>query len=147
MIRAATSEDRAAIERLVRSAYSKYVGRIGQEPETMTADYRALIRAGDVHVAEGEDGSLLGMIAYYPVGLSMFLETIAVAEAAQGQGLGRLLVARCEESARALGLEDVRLYTNVRMTENLTLYPHLGYAEVERRWEDGFHRVYFAKRL
>lgn len=29
----------------------------------------------------------------------------------------------------------------------LTIYPRLGYVEVERRSEDGFDRVYFEKRL
>jgi len=33
------------------------------------------------------------------------------------------------------------------MTENLSIYPHLGYIEVDRREEDGFSRVYFEKRL
>ena len=41
----------------------------------------------------------------------------------------------------------MRLYTNARMTENLSLYPHLGYVEVERREEDGFDRVFFEKGL
>ena len=33
------------------------------------------------------------------------------------------------------------------MTENLALYPALGYVETGRRVEDGFSRVYFSKRL
>jgi hypothetical protein len=33
------------------------------------------------------------------------------------------------------------------MTENLAFYPRLGYREVGRVVEDGFRRVYFAKRL
>ena len=37
--------------------------------------------------------------------------------------------------------------TNEKMTENLTLYPRLGYCEVARRTEDGFNRVYFQKTL
>lgn len=33
------------------------------------------------------------------------------------------------------------------MTDNLSIYPRLGYVEVERRLEDGFNRVFFEKRL
>jgi hypothetical protein len=33
------------------------------------------------------------------------------------------------------------------MTENLELYPHLGYSETDRRLDGGFQRVFFAKRL
>ena len=31
------------------------------------------------------------------------------------------------------------------MTENLSFYPRMGYAEVDRRHEDGFDRVFFEK--
>jgi hypothetical protein len=43
------------------------------------------------------------------------------------------------------GLRELRLYTNVAMLENLTLYPHLGYTEIARRTEAGFQRVLFSK--
>jgi hypothetical protein len=33
------------------------------------------------------------------------------------------------------------------MTENLGLYPRLGYQQFDRRVEDGFDRVYFEKTL
>lgn len=33
------------------------------------------------------------------------------------------------------------------MCENLTMYPHLGYTEVDRRRLDGFDRVFFEKRV
>ena len=49
--------------------------------------------------------------------------------------------------ARQRGLKAVHLYTNEKMTENLSLYPRLGYIEVARRMEDGFSRVYFEKSL
>lgn len=50
-----------------------------------------------------------------------------------------------ERQAREHNLATLRLYTNAAMTENLTLYPHFGYTEVDRRTEDGFDRVYFVK--
>ena len=40
-----------------------------------------------------------------------------------------------------------RCTANAAMTENLTLYPRIGYVEVARRSEDGFERVYFTKDL
>ena len=33
------------------------------------------------------------------------------------------------------------------MTENLSVYPHLGFIEVDRREEHGFARIYYEKRL
>lgn len=66
---------------------------------------------------------------------------------AAGRGVGKALIKLCEDRARQLGLNEVQLYTNERMTENLGLYPRLGYVEVARRSEDGFNRVYFEKKL
>ncbi|HMB47246.1 MAG TPA: GNAT family N-acetyltransferase [Afifellaceae bacterium] len=77
----------------------------------------------------------------------MFLENVAVRDASSGRGLGSKLIHFCEAEARRLGLSAVELYTNVKMTGNLSLYPHLGYAEFDRREEDGFERVYFRKIL
>jgi hypothetical protein len=52
-----------------------------------------------------------------------------------------------DEVAVRLGLRRVHLYTNAKMTANLSIYPRLGYVEIDRRSEDGFDRVYFEKRL
>lgn len=75
----------------------------------------------------------------------MHLENVAVAPECQGHGLGKRLIGHCEQTARALGCAAVELYTNEKMTENLSLYPAMGYVETGRRREDGFNRVYFRK--
>lgn len=77
----------------------------------------------------------------------MFLENVAVTPAAAGHGIGKPLIRFCEDTARGQGLGRVRLYTNEKMAETLMIYPRLGYAEVGRRTEDGFNRVYFEKAL
>ena len=41
----------------------------------------------------------------------------------------------------------MRLYTNEKMTANLSIYLRLGYTETGRRIEDGFKRVFFEKLL
>jgi ribosomal protein S18 acetylase RimI-like enzyme len=56
-------------------------------------------------------------------------------------------MAHAEEEARAMGLPELRLYTNEKMVENLGWYPRLGYTETERRAEAGFARVFFTKTL
>ena len=85
---------------------------------------------------------------FQDVGFAQLLvENVAVARSAQGRGLGRRLLEHAEDQALRLGLPETRLYTNAAMTENLAIYPRLGYAEVNRRTEDGFDRVYFRKDL
>ena len=44
-------------------------------------------------------------------------------------------------------LDEVKLFTNVKMWENIGLYAKPGFEETERKTEDGFERVYFAKKL
>jgi len=44
--------------------------------------------------------------------------------------------------ARRRRLSAVRLYTNAAMTENLSMYAHMGFVETHRAVEKGFDRVY-----
>src|SRR5262245_7747043 len=112
----------------------------------MRADYTARLAAREIWVADG-DGGPVGVLVMRPLATSLLLENVAVSPALQGQGIGRSLISFAENHARSLGLGEVTLYTNERMTENLRLYPSLGYVEVDRGVEDGFERVFFRKTL
>ena len=146
MIRQAVAGDVPAIEALVRDAYAMYVPRIGREPAPVTVDHAGLVAAGRTSVVEA-DGEIAGVIVLIPGGDHLLVENVAVAPNAQGRGLGRELMAFAERRAAELGMAELRLYTNQLMTENLALYPALGYTETGRRVEDGFARVYFSKRI
>ena len=146
ILRDATPADREAVERVVEAAYGGYVELIGRRPAPMDADYAALIRAGRVTVAE-RGGEVAGVLVLIPMEDHLLVENVAVDPAAQRTGLGRRLMAHAEAEARALGLAELRLYTNELMAENVAWYPRLGYRETERRAESGFSRVFFAKRL
>jgi ribosomal protein S18 acetylase RimI-like enzyme len=146
MIRPAVPADRERIERLVEAAYGGYVELIGRRPAPMDADYAALIAAGRATVAE-RDGEIAGILVLIPMEDHLLVENVAVDPAAQGTGLGRRLMAQAEDEARALGLTELRLYTNELMTANVVWYPRLGYRETERRAESGFSRVFFSKRI
>jgi hypothetical protein len=39
------------------------------------------------------------------------------------------------------------VFSDGGMTDNLSIYPKLGYVKVAQRTEDGFKRVYFEKSL
>jgi GNAT superfamily N-acetyltransferase len=47
------------------------------------------------------------------------------------RGKGRHLIVHAATEARRLRLPAVRLYTNVMMTENLSLYAHIGFVETQ----------------
>ncbi|MGJ7517963.1 GNAT family N-acetyltransferase [Pseudomonas baetica] len=147
MIRQAVANDETAVRVCAEQAYAQYVPLIGRKPAPMLADFKAQIAAGQVYLCTGAQDELRGFIVFYPVDRHMFLENVAVSEAGRGKGIGKSLVQFCEAEAVRLGLGSVHLYTNEKMTDNLSIYPRLGYVEVQRRSEDGFNRVYFEKRL
>lgn len=143
-IRAAEPGDTAACAALARAAYRRYVAEIGFEPPPMRQDFHVAIRLGRVQVAGDPP---VGYIVAYPKAGDWHIENVATAPQAQGSGLGRRLIEASEATARVRGFARVTLYTNAAMVPNLTLYPHLGYRQTDRRVEEGLDRVFFEKSL
>ena len=132
--------------RLARAAFARYVPRIGCPPAPMTADYPGVVAAGGAWVAERHD-RLVGLLVLVAADDHVLLDNLAVAPEAQRLGVGGRLLRLAEEQARAQGLVEIRLCTNEAMTENLGYYPRRGYRETHRAVQDGYRRVFFAKRL
>lgn len=132
-----------AIADIVDRAYSVYVERIGRRPGPMDDDYAVRVREADVFVAD--DDGVVGLIVLVPEPNHLLIENVAVDPERQGAGIGRALLAHAEKFAGERGLAEVRLYTNLAMTENQRLYRGIGYREDGRRIESGFQRVYFSK--
>jgi ribosomal protein S18 acetylase RimI-like enzyme len=145
-IRQARQEDREAIEDCVQAAYAKYIPRIGMKPAPLLADYHALIANQVAYVLVCEEG-IRGVLVMIPQGQAMHVENIAVHPNSQGQGLGHALMAFVEQHTRKELLQEIRLYTHERMTENLHFYHNLGFQEEDRRIEDEYHRVFLHKIL
>ena len=146
-VRPAEPEDAAVIRDLVRASYTKYVERIGKEPAPMLEDYAALIGAGEVWASVDGGEALLGVLVMRPAEDHLFVENVAVAPEHQGKGLGRELMAFASAKAIEYGLPEVRLYTNEKMRENVTVYAKVGFEETERRLDGGYRRVFMRKRL
>lgn len=144
-IRQARPADETAIRHCAREAYEQYVAAIGQKPAPMVADFAHLIALNHVYVAVEPKAGLLGFIVFFRRDDHMFLENVAVRPKASGKGVGKQMIAFCEAEAARGNLRSVRLYTNEKMTGNLSLYPHLGYRETERKREEGFNRIFFEK--
>jgi ribosomal protein S18 acetylase RimI-like enzyme len=146
ILRPAARDDLAAVQEIVRAAYTRYIARIGREPGPMLDDYAALIGEGRVHVAE-RNGIVQGVLVLIPQEDSMLLDNVAVAPEAQGSGLGRMMLEFAERAAIEAGYPGIRLYTNEAMTENVALYARNGYAETHRVEEKGLRRVCMHKPL
>ncbi|MFF0478946.1 GNAT family N-acetyltransferase [Streptomyces sp. NPDC004284] len=106
-IRRATADDSKRLTRLVRTS-----GAYRGDYAAMVEGYQVggpYIEHHPVHVAvdDGDDGRVLG---FYALLLDEAeLDLAFVADAAQGLGIGRLLMEHMTEQARAAGLTSVRV--------------------------------------
>lgn len=146
LIRLAQAADVAAMERVVREAYSHYLARMDRPPGPMLDDYAAHVREGHAWVLERE-GAVLGVLVLLPEADHLLLDNIAVSPAHHGQGLGRILLGFAEAEALRQGHGELRLYTNAAMHENVAMYAHLGWIEYARGEQAGYQRVFMRKPL
>ena len=154
-LRRAAAEDADFMRGLARTAYAHYVQRVGREPGPMLEDYDALVDQAECWIASipaaPSDGTATRrdvgylVLRYQPDHL--LLDNVAVQPDVQRRGLGSRLLDFADERARAAGLDEVRLYTHLSMTENIALYMRRGYAETHRTEQHGFLRVFMSKRL
>jgi ribosomal protein S18 acetylase RimI-like enzyme len=142
--RLASQADLPGIKALIVAAYSRYRDRMDKPPGPLLTDYTDAVTAGRVWVL---GDPVKAVLVLNPEQDSMLVENIAVRPAAQGTGLGRLLMDFAERQAMARGLRRMTLYTNEVMTENLAIYAKLGYRETARRTDGGYSRVFLAKEL
>ncbi len=147
-LRPATAEEAPRLRELVRTAYAKYVDRMGREPRPMTQDYDAVVRQLDVTVAE-VDGAVAGLVALEedPEEGGFVVDNVAVDPAHHGTGVGRALLEHAEGEARRRGHDELLLYTHSTMTENLALYRRIGYVEYKRVPGEPGEIVFLRKRL
>lgn len=133
-----------AIEACATSAYAIYLERMRQTPAPMVANFAELVSQGKVLVALSEK-ELLGYVVFYPIDNAVHLENLALFPEHQAKGLGKQLIQHVEHYAHTHQMREVNLYTNVAMHENIGMYKHLGYIELERKTVNGFDRIYFRK--
>ena len=97
----------------------------------MGADYEADVAAQRVVVIEADDRSKATWSpGRRPTPTSS--TTSASIRRCQGEGLGRRLIEHAAAEAARLRLPALRLYTNAAMSENLSMYAHLGFVETHR---------------
>jgi ribosomal protein S18 acetylase RimI-like enzyme len=146
IIREASPEDVPALSRIVERAYEVHIEAVGHRPGPMDDDYAEKVSLGETFVAD-EDGAVVGILVLRTEPDHLLVENVAIDPGSQGHGLGRALLAFAETYATDRDLPELRLYTNVAMTDNIALYRRLGYEEVGRRSDHGFRRVFMTKRL
>lgn len=148
-IRRATAADLPTATGIAVEAYREYVESIGIVPWPMSEDYAPRIARGEVWLLDEADGPI-GEIVLEEEPDHLMIYSVCVLPAHRDRGAGRRLLAFAEERARALGVGEVRLYTNGLMARNVEIYKHLGFAETGRRphpTRPGHTTVDMAKRV
>lgn len=145
-LRLAGDADLQNVVAITDAAYEKYIPRIGRKPRPMTTDYAPMIQAEQVWVAELGDETV-GVLVLVPTESNLLIYNIAVHPKHQHGGMGRQLLAFAEQEARRQGYNEIYLYTNVRMTENIAIYSKMGYLILSREDTPGFSTINMAKTL
>ena len=144
--RRATLEDADAVRLLTRAAYAKWVPAIGREPLPMKADYEVAVREHLVDLLE-VDRTLAALIEMIPESEWLLIENLAVAPAFQRRGYARVLLERAQETAFALGLQGLQLFTNSLFESNVDLYLRHGFSIDREEPFMGGVTVYMSKSL
>lgn len=97
--------------------------------------------AQEIAFAAIDKGRIVGCVFLKPEESSLYIGKLAVHPAAQGQGIGLLLLARAEATARELGLSSLRLETRVELTENHRLFAAWGFRKTAENRHAGYDRT------
>lgn len=117
----------------VRDALNDLLPQLSSSPERLTEqDLRAIIQSDKtlLLMAEEDDryiGSLTLVVFRIPSGTRARIEDLVVQETARGRGVGRALVQKAIEMAKALGAEAVDLTTHPSREAANALYKKLGF--------------------
>jgi ribosomal protein S18 acetylase RimI-like enzyme len=132
-LRQADGSDMAAVQQISSEAYiPAYQAICGFVPKPAFEDYRSRIEHGDVWILE-VDGQPIGVAVPEERPDHLLVYSIAVRPEYQRKGYGAALLRFADERAAAIGVSEVRLYTNQRMERNIALYRRHGFAEVGTR--------------
>ncbi|PWW11683.1 GNAT family N-acetyltransferase [Mangrovibacter plantisponsor] len=146
VIRPAQPADVSAIENIIQGAYSHYIERIGRKPAPMNCNYQEIVNTGDVWVLTNQ-GEVIGLIVLHRESNYVSVGSLAIDKMYQGKGLGKKLLVHAELHARNQNVNELRLYTNEKMHENLQIYSKLGWQEYGRAEQNGYKRVFMRKIL
>jgi len=142
-IRKAIPDDSDNLKNCMASAYAVYGERMGGVLlPPMDVDYLSEIKNYPTWVVESE-GSVLGGLIMVFENDQASIANVAVDPRFQGQGIGGALTKFAESKAKENSFSELQLATHVLLTENISLYQHLGWQETGRDES----RIFMTKRI
>jgi putative acetyltransferase len=138
-IRPATNNDCKAVQNLVFGVLGEYglaVETGGTDADIADIEAHYAARGGAFEVVEDAAGNLLGTIGLYPLDAeTVELRKMYFAAKLRGRGVGKLMLERMIEKARALGYKRIFLETASILKEAVALYEKYGFKPTA----DGIH--------
>lgn len=127
---------------LILGAFSYMDGRIDPPSSAHALDIELLRQKIVDEIAFGvRDGErLVGCIFCKPEDDCLYIGKLAVAPETQGKGIGRLLLAEAEATARALKLPALRLLTRIELIDNHRAFAAWGFVQSDTMCHPGFTR-------
>lgn len=137
MIRPATQADYNQVEKLwleLNALHSEMESELIKPVDAYMDedDYRAVLKDPLQEILVLDEGQFVGGITMMFEDDYASIANVAVHPEHRGQGLGGMLMSLAEEKAQENNHSELRLATHVLLTENISLYLHLGWAEIER---------------
>jgi len=87
-----------------------------------------LEKGGKILFAKLED-KIIGTVALMPKNSSFELTKMAVTDKIQSKGIGSLLMQKCIDEAKNLGLKEIFLFSNTKLDKAINLYKKVGFLE------------------
>ncbi|SHG38963.1 N-acetylglutamate synthase, GNAT family [Kaistia soli DSM 19436] len=146
VLRQAAASDRDALVAMQRAAYEPNRTIIGGTPTPLSWDYDAVLDEWEVWLAEDEAG-LCGALILEARPDELYIQSVAVAPAAKGRGVGNRLLAYDERRALQTSRDRLTLTANALMTFNIDWYGRKGFVVYEIEMIGQRRRVHMAKAL
>lgn len=136
-IRSASNDDCRRVRKLVFGVLREY----GLEPDLNgtdrdIADIEAhyIKRGGVFELIEDAEGNLLGTVGLYPISAeTVELRKMYFSKKLRGRGIGKKMLARMIEKARAAGFKKIYLETASVLKEAVRLYEKFGFHPTEEK--------------
>ena len=131
-VRQAVVKDSVELQECMELAYASYKDRMeGKRLPPMDVNYSDEIRDYPSWVAVSGCVVVCGLIMMFEKEYAS-IANIAVHPEFQGQSIGSRLMKFAETKAKDKGYSELRLATHILLIENVSLYLHLGWTEIDR---------------
>lgn len=137
-----TFDRHEALLALILGAFSYMDGRIDPPSSAHALNIESLRQkiADEIAFAVSDGERLVGGIFCKPEADCLYIGKLAVAPQTQGKGIGRLLLAEAEMTARSLGLPALRLLTRIELVDNHRAFAAWGFVQSGTMCHPGFTR-------